>query len=115
MFFERARHDLLPTREFIVRMIRCYLFATAFLAFSLFVGIVGFNMIEGFNFKMALVNAASMLGSVDLPYPPKSGYGMLFAAWYGLFAETVFLLAVATLLAPVIHRIYHRFHLIEEE
>ncbi len=36
--------------------------------------------------------------------------GRTFTVVYGLFSETVFLLSLAILLAPVIHRIFHKFH-----
>jgi hypothetical protein len=37
-----------------------------------------------------------------------------FASAYALFAGVVFLVSVAVLLAPVLHRALHRFHLRDE-
>ena len=37
--------------------------------------------------------------------------GKLFASFYALFSGVAFLTIVAVLLAPVVHRFLHRFHL----
>jgi hypothetical protein len=39
----------------------------------------------------------------------------LFASAYALFSGVVFLSAVSIVLAPVFHRILHKFHLDEED
>jgi len=39
--------------------------------------------------------------------------GKIFAALYALYAGLVFLVAAALLLAPVLHRVFHKLHLAE--
>ena len=48
------------------------------------------------------------MGPVD---PMKSNAAKLFASGYALFSGVVFLSAVGLVLAPVFHRILHKFHL----
>jgi len=37
--------------------------------------------------------------------------GKLFASFYALFSGIVFLVSVGVLLAPILHRMFHYFHL----
>jgi fumarate reductase subunit D len=37
--------------------------------------------------------------------------GKLFAAAYALFSGIIFLVAIAVILAPALHRFLHRFHI----
>jgi hypothetical protein len=37
--------------------------------------------------------------------------GKLFASFYALFSGIVFLVAIAVMLAPAVHRFLHRFHI----
>lgn len=41
--------------------------------------------------------------------------GKMFASFYALFSGVVFITSVAVLLAPVIHRFLHKFHLESED
>lgn len=108
--FEHFKQELISFEKFVLRLIRFYFIATGLLLFALLPGIVGFYWIDRLNLKQATVNALSILGTIDPPYPSTSDMGRTFTAVYGLFSETVFLLSLAILLAPVIHRIFHKFH-----
>ena len=41
--------------------------------------------------------------------------GKMFASFHALFSGVVFITSVAVLLAPVIHRFLHKFHLESED
>ena len=51
------------------------------------------------------------MGPVD---PMTSTAAKLFASAYALFSGVVFLSAVGVVLAPVFHRVLHKFHLDED-
>lgn len=108
--FEHFKQELISFEQFLLRLVRFYFIATGLLLFALLPGIAGFYWIEHLSLKQATLNALSILGTIDPPYLPASDTGRTFTAVYGLFAETVFLLSMAILLAPIIHRIFHRFH-----
>jgi len=59
----------------------------------------------------ATVNAAMILGGMGPVNELHTNAGKLFAAAYALFSGIVFLVAIAVLLAPVVHRFLHRFHI----
>lgn len=109
--FEHVSDELISVNRFFVRMATFFGVATSMLIFGVVPGVLGFVWIEGMAPEQALVNALSLLGGIEPPFELTTGDGYLFMAVYGLFIETVFFLAVATLLAPVVHRIFHRMHL----
>ena len=78
---------------------------------SLALGIWGYHYFERLSWLDALLNAAMILGGMGPIDHPRSVGGKLFASFYALFAGIVFLVAVGVLLAPILHRFMHRFHL----
>ena len=81
------------------------------IAVSLALGIVGYHFCAGLSWVDALLNAAMILAGMGPVNELQTVGAKLFAAFYALFSGVVFITAVALLLAPVIHRFLHRFHL----
>ncbi|OEC45226.1 hypothetical protein A7D27_05380 [Pseudomonas sp. 1D4] len=108
---ERFTEDLARLDHFILRALRFQAMALAFLMLGLLPGIVGFYMLEGLGWHEATLNALSMLGSVSLAHPPSSLAGKYFAALYGLFLDSVFLVALGVVVTPFAHRLLHRWNL----
>lgn len=75
------------------------------------IGIVGYHEFEGMSWVDATVNAAMILGGMGPITELHTNAGKLFAAAYALFSGIVFLVAIAVLLAPAVHRFLHRFHI----
>ena len=99
--FEHFKEELLSFEKFVFRLIRYFLIATALLTFSLVPGVIGFHWLGDLTTKESLINSLSVLGTIDPPYQLQTESGQIFTAIYGLFVETVFLLSLAILLAPV--------------
>lgn len=51
-----------------------------------------------------------LLGGMGPVDAPRTDGGKLFAGLYALYAGLVFLVVVALIFAPIVHRIMHRFH-----
>ena len=111
--FEHIKQELIPVEIFCLRMTKYFFIATAILIIGLIPGVFGFVLVGDLSFVQALINAISVLGTVDLPYPLSGASGQIFTGLYGLFIETVFFVALGTLVAPFVHRAFHRLHLIE--
>lgn len=109
--FEHFKEELLSFEKFVFRLIRYFLIATALLTFSLVPGVIGFHWLGDLTTKESLINSLSVLGTIDPHYQLQTESGQIFTAIYGLFVETVFLLSLAILLAPVVHRVFHKFHI----
>ncbi|MEA2604690.1 MAG: hypothetical protein QOF89_5682 [Acidobacteriota bacterium] len=108
--YERRTQPLLSTREFFIRLSRHGAVAVAVLAFSLFLGMVGYHLFEGLSWLDAFLNAAMLLGGMGPVDPPKTAAGKLFAGGYALYAGLVFITVAAIVGTPLFHRILHRFH-----
>ena len=77
---------------------------------SLAFGMWGYEHYEHLAWRDAFLNAAMLMGGMGAVDPIHSNGGKLFAGFFALYAGGVFLVVAALLLAPVIHRIMHRFH-----
>ena len=113
--FERRHEPLLPRRDYYRRLTRHALIAAAFLGTGLFIGMAGYHFIEGLTWIDAFANAAMILSGMGPLDPIKTSAGKLFAGFYAIFSGIAFLTTVAVLLAPMVHRALHRFHLESKE
>ena len=108
--YESRRHRPLPRPRFIRRMLRHFAVATALVLGSLLIGMAGYAHYEGLAWRDAFLNAAMLLGGMGPVEVPRTEGGKLFAGLYALYAGLVFLVAVGIVLAPVVHRLLHKFH-----
>ncbi len=108
--FERRHEPLLPRRIFARRLLVFLGFSLLIIGFSLGVGILGYHYTEHLSWLDSLLNASMILGGMGPVDTIKTDAGKLFASFYALFAGMVFLVAVGVLLAPVVHRFLHAFH-----
>jgi hypothetical protein len=70
----------------------------------------GYAHYEGLAWRDAFLNAAMLLGGMGPVEVPRTEGGKLFAGLYALYAGLVFLVAVGIVLAPLVHRLLHKFH-----
>ena len=70
----------------------------------------GYRYYERLPWLDAFLNAAMLLGGMGPVEDPQTAGGKLFAGLYALYAGPVFLVATAIILAPVVHRLLHKFH-----
>ncbi len=113
--FERHRQPLAPRRVFVRRMARYAGFALAIMAASLLIGILGYHFLEGLPWIDALVNASMLLGGMGPVDALHTSAGKVFASFYALYSGIVFLVVAGLLVAPVLHRFLHHFHLEVED
>jgi hypothetical protein len=107
----RRPPPLLPRKTFLRRVWRSASLAAALILGSLALGIAGYHVFGRLPWLDSLVNASMILAGMGAVDPITSVPGKLFASFYALFSGVAFLTIVAVLLAPVMHRFLHRFHL----
>jgi len=112
--YESRREPLLPRRRYLVRVARHAALALALAIASLLAGMWGYSHYEGLGWRDAFMNAAMLLGGMGPVHTPATPAGKIFAGLYALYAGLVFLVVVGIVLAPVVHRVLHRFHLQEQ-
>jgi hypothetical protein len=76
---------------------------------------VGYHELEGLSYLDGFLNSSMLLGGMGPIDFPKTEGGKLFAGLYALYAGLLFLILTAILLAPVFHRVLHRFHVEGDE
>jgi hypothetical protein len=77
---------------------------------SLVIGMAGYAYFEGLPWLDAFLNASMLLGGMGPVESPATPLGKLFAGFYALYSGLVFLVLAGIVLAPVMHRVLHRFH-----
>jgi hypothetical protein len=113
--FEHHKQPLLSPREFLIRQLIYLLVAFAIIAGSLFLGMLGYHLLETLPWIDSLVNAAMILGGMGPVAELHTFGGKLFASFYALYSGIIFLVVVAVIFAPLYHRFLHRFHLEMED
>ena len=111
MDFEHRQESLLPRPLFLRRMARWGIVAGVVLVGSLALGVCGYHFIEGLPWIDALLNASMILGGMGPVDPLRSEGGKLFASFYALYSGLAIISIAGLLLAPLVHRLLHKFHL----
>jgi len=77
---------------------------------SLLIGIGGYRHFEGLAWRDGFVNSAMLLGGMGPVDAPRTDGGKIFAGVYALYAGLVFVATAGLLIAPIAHRLLHRYH-----
>jgi hypothetical protein len=108
--YEHRTHRPLARRLFVRRLLIHFLAAGGLLLGSLLLGMAGYAYFEGLAWRDAFLNAAMLLGGEGPILNPGTPGGKLFAGFYALYSGLVFIVLAGIILAPLIHRLLHRFH-----
>lgn len=113
--YEHRHQPLISHRLFVHRLGRHAFTTLLLIMVTLCLGMAGYHWLEKLSWIDAYLNAAMILGGMGPVAELKTTEGKLFAGTYALFAGLVFLVAVGVVLAPVVHRAMHRFHLDDKD
>lgn len=113
--FEPHHAPLLPRGEFLGRLLRNTALAFAMIVISLGLGMVGYHAYVGVDWTDAFLNASMILTGMGEITPLETSGAKIFAGFYALFSGVAFLTIIGVLVAPVVHRFMHRFHLALDE
>lgn len=109
--YEHHREPLLTRRAFLARLAAHGGAALAVVLAALFLGMAGYHVTEKMSWLDAFLNASMILSGMGPAAELHTSGGKLFAGFYSLFSGVVFLVIAGVMLAPVAHRLLHRFHL----
>jgi hypothetical protein len=113
--FEHRRAPLLPRDAFVGRLLRNAAIGTAMIIISLGFGMVGYHAFVHLDWTDSFLNASMILTGMGEITPLETTGGKIFAGVYALFSGVAFLTIIGVLVAPVVHRFMHRFHLALDE
>lgn len=108
--FEQKHEPVVSRRRFATRMAKALALWCALTAFGLAIGIAGYAAFEGMSLVDTYVNAAMILSGMGPLGPLHTTGGKIFAGSYAIFSGLVIVIATSFVLAPIFHRVLHRFH-----
>ena len=109
--YESKHQPLLSRPRFIRRLLRSLTAAAILAGISLLGGMLGYRYFEGMTWIDAFANAAMILSGMGPLTPLQTWGGKLFAGLYALYSGLTLIFATGIIIAPIVHRVLHRFHL----
>ncbi|MGB9906287.1 MAG: hypothetical protein ACPLRR_02735 [Candidatus Saccharicenans sp.] len=113
--YERRHQKLAPLSVFIRRVLSHILWALLLVAVALSLGVLGYHFIARLSWVDSLYEASMILGGMGPFSSLHSNAAKIFASGYALFSGLVFIALMGIVLAPVVHRMLHKFHLDERD
>jgi hypothetical protein len=107
---ESKHEPLAPISVFRRRIMKSVLLGTAVLLVSLLIGVLGYHFSAGISWLDSLHNAAMILSGMGPVVNIETVSGKLFSTFYALFSGVIFITNIGVILAPAIHRFFHRMH-----
>jgi hypothetical protein len=108
--YESRRQPVASRRRFARRLAFSLAAAALIVGLSLFAGMLGYAYLEGMSWLDAFLNAAMILSGMGPVDQLKTSGGKFFAGCYAIYSGVIVLVASGIVLAPIAHRILHRFH-----
>lgn len=96
---------------YVQRIIAAVAIAILLMLVALSVGMAGYHFIAGFDFVDSLLEASMILGGMGPVRELPNQSAKIFASIYALFSGVFFIALMGIILAPVAHRVLHKFHL----
>lgn len=107
---EHRSERVLGRRHFAARMGLAIGLWAAVTVVGLAIGMTGYSYFEGMGLTDSFVNAAMILSGMGVFDDLKNPNAKIFSGFYALLSGLILLIAATFILAPVFHRVLHRFH-----
>lgn len=112
--YEHKKQPLAPITTFYQRVLKHILIALAVIFVCLCIGIIGYHYTANIPWLDSLHNASMILSGMGPVVEIKTRSGKWFSSAYALFSGVVFITNVGIILAPAVHRMFHRLNLDKE-
>lgn len=113
--YENKRQRLVPASIYYQRLGKHFLYSFLLMAASLLIGVIGYKLtVPEFDWYDSLLNASMILGGMGPVISEKielSHTAKIFASFYSLFCGIAILSMSGILIAPIVHRFFHKLHL----
>jgi len=108
--FEHRSQDVVSRRKFARRMLLAIGMWAILTFVGLVIGMAGYAWFEHMSLVDAYVNAAMILSGMGPVSELKTNAGKIFAGSYAILSGLIIVVATGFVLAPIFHRVLHRFH-----
>lgn len=113
--FERQNEHLLPKRQFVARMVRFAVLGIIIEVAAIVIGSLGFHYIGGLPWLDGVLNAAMVITGNGPAFAPQTDGAKIFQIIFSLTSVIGFVLVLSVILAPVLHRVLHHFHMAPDD
>jgi len=113
--FESKEQPLAAPRSFALRLLGNALWSAGFILIWLLIGMAGYGGFEGMGVVDSFVNAAMILSGMGPVQTLNTVGGKIFAGFYAILSGIVIFGIAGLALAPLYHRMLHRFHLQDDQ
>jgi hypothetical protein len=111
--YEHKKQPLASKTTFYQRILKNIIIAFIIMMICLAIGIAGYHYSDNIPWLDSLHNASMILSGMGPVVEIKTESGKWFSSVYALFSGVVFITNIGVILAPAVHRIFHRLHLEE--
>lgn len=117
--YEHKKQPLASPRTYYRRMASNFILTLVILSGSLLIGTVGFYLTRNpacdpaIGWLDAFHNASMLLSGMGPIITCYTDAGKVFSSIYALFSGVIFITNVGLILAPAVHRLFHKLHLAE--
>src|SRR5262245_55940429 len=108
--FEHRKQKVVSRHDFMWRMALALGLWLALTTGGLVIGMAGYSITEGMGPADAFVNAAMILSGMGPVSELHTTAGKVFAGLYAILSGLIIVIGAGFVLAPVAHRVLHRFH-----
>ena len=109
--YEHRKQPIAPIGTFYQRVLKNILIALLIMMICLAIGILGYHYTGNIPWLDSLHNASMILSGMGPVVDIKTVSGKWFSSAYALFSGVVFITNVGVILAPAMHRLFHRLNL----
>ena len=108
--YEHRKQPLAPLGTFYQRVLKNLLLAVLIMMVCLAIGVLGYHYTARVAWLDAVHNASMILSGMGPVVEIKTTSGKWFSSGYALFSGVVFITNVGIILAPAMHRLFHRLN-----
>ena len=109
--YEHRKQPLAPPSVFYQRVLKNILLALLIMAVCLAIGMLGYHQFAKASWIDSFHNASMILSGMGPVINITTDSGKIFSSLYALFSGIIFITNVGIILAPALHRLFHRLHL----
>ena len=111
--YENKRKSLINSKAFRKRVLYHILAALLLILVTITLGVAGHVFFDNMSLGTAFVASITLASGLGLSIVPNTLSGQLFASFYGILSGYVYIATSSIVIAPILHRLLHKFHLEE--
>jgi len=112
--YEHHKQPLASRATFYQRILKNIVIALIIMMICIVIGVMGYHYLADASWIDSVHNASMILSGMGPVIEIQSVSGKIFSSCYALFSGVIFITNVGVILAPAIHRIFHRLHVQEK-